>query len=86
MMTVSEQERDDHALAQWLASQTGDAVDEVERELELGGHRRMFVVDELIEAGYVDGALLDLTMRLTGLDESSATSLIANRQAASSGG
>ena len=43
-----------------------------------GARRRAFVVDELLEAGLTGAELLDLVVRLTGLDEASARALIAS--------
>ena len=68
----------DEELAAWLASRTGAPLDEVERELGEGARRRAFVVDELLEAGLTGAELLDLVVRLTGLDEASARALIAS--------
>ena len=68
-----------HELASWLAAQTHSNPEQVEAELELGERRRAFVVDELAEAGFTGAELLDLVMRLTGLDRGSAKALIAAR-------
>ena len=68
-----------HELASWLAAQTLSDPEQVEAELELGERRRAFVVDELAEAGFTGAELLDLVMRLTGLDRGSAKALIAAR-------
>ena len=66
----------DEELAAWLASRTGAPLDEVGRELDEGTRRRAFVVDELLEAGLTGPELLDLVVRLTGLDEAGARALI----------
>lgn len=71
---------DDAAVDEWLAAATGVDVDQVHREREEGERRRIFVADELIEAGYTGPALLDGVMRLTGLDEAEARALIARRE------
>jgi len=70
---------DDHELAAWLAAQTHADSGQVEAELELGERRRAFVVDELVEAGFAGPELLDLVMRLTGMDGAAARALIASR-------
>ena len=70
-------ESEDHELARWLAAQTHTDPGRVEAELELGERRRAFVVDELVEAGYSGPELLDLVMRLTGVDGEAARALIA---------
>ena len=46
-------------LATWLAAATGDDPAQVAAELELGELRREFVFNELVEAGYTGGDLLD---------------------------
>jgi hypothetical protein len=69
----------DHELASWLAAQTLSDPEQVEAELELGARRRAFVVDELAEAGFTGAELLDLVMRLTGLDRGGAKALIVSR-------
>lgn len=66
-------------LSSWLAAQTHSDLEQVEAELELGERRRAFVVDELAEAGFTGAELLDLVMRLTGLDRGGAKALIAAR-------
>ena len=66
-------------LASWLAAQTDSDPEQVEAELEIGERRRAFVVDELVEAGFTGGELLDLVLRLTGLDPAGARALIAAR-------
>jgi hypothetical protein len=62
--------------AAWLAAATGEDAGRVAAELEEGARRRTFVVNELLEAGYRGGELLDLVMRLTGLDTAQASALI----------
>ena len=62
--------------AAWLASATGTDAAEVAAELEEGARRRTFVVNELLEAGFRGGELLDLVIRLTGLDTAQASALI----------
>jgi hypothetical protein len=62
--------------AAWLAAATGKDAADVAAELEEGARRRTFVVNELIEAGFRDRELLDLVMRLTGLDTAQASELI----------
>jgi len=74
-----EQDPVDHELASWLAAQTHSNPEQVEAELEIGERRRAFVVDELVEAGFTGGELLDLVLRLTGLDRAGAKALIAAR-------
>jgi hypothetical protein len=69
----------DQAVDEWLAAATGTDVEQVHREREEGERRRNFVADELIEAGFTGAALVDGVMRLTGLDESQARALIAER-------
>jgi hypothetical protein len=63
--------------AAWLAAATGEDAADVAAELEVGARRRTFVVNELLEAGYHDRELLDLVMRLTGLDTAQASALIS---------
>jgi hypothetical protein len=65
--------------AAWLAAATGDDPADVAAELELGARRRVFVVDELLEAGFRDRELLDFVMRLTGVDSAEANRLISAR-------
>ena len=67
----------DAELAEWLAARTGMPLDQVERSLEEGARRREFVVSELLEAGVRGGELLELVVRLTGLDDAGARALIA---------
>jgi hypothetical protein len=71
---------EDGAVDEWLAAATGVDVEQVHREREEGERRRIFVADELIEAGYTGSALLDGVMRLTGLDEAEARALIERRE------
>jgi hypothetical protein len=73
---VNPEEADVH---EWLAAATGSDPEDVSRELAEGERRRIFVADELIDAGFSGGALLDGVMRLTGLDEAGAQRLIASR-------
>jgi hypothetical protein len=70
----------DPDVAAWLASRTGASLDEVKRELDDGVKRRAFVVDELLEAGLEGPELLELVVRLTGLDAASARQLIAEER------
>jgi hypothetical protein len=65
--------------ATWLAEATQSDPGEVAAELDEGDRRRSFVVDELIDAGYRNGELLELAVRLTGLDDLQARGLIAAR-------
>jgi hypothetical protein len=67
----------EHEAAEWLADKTGAPLEEVERELDEGARRRDFVVNELVEAGVTGPELLDLVVRLTGVDEAAARDLIA---------
>jgi hypothetical protein len=66
--------------AGWLAEVTESDPSEVAAELDEGVRRRTFVVDELIDAGYRNGELLELAVRLTGLDDLQARALIAARE------
>src|SRR2546425_10299794 len=66
--------------AAWLAAATGRDPTDVAAELDEGARRRVFVVDELLDAGYRDGELLELVERLTGLDDGQARALIADRE------
>ena len=77
-MASNRADGDDHAA--WLAAATDSDPTEVAAELDEGERRRTFVVDELIEAGYRDGELLELVARLTGLDDPPARALIAARE------
>ena len=65
----------------WLAAQTHTDARQVEEELELASRRRVFVVDELLEAGFTGPALLGGVVRLTALPEADARRLIAERSA-----
>jgi hypothetical protein len=65
--------------ASWLAEATQSDPGEVAAELDEGVRRRTFVVDELIDAGYRNGELLELAVRLTGLDDLQARALITAR-------
>ena len=67
----------DQEVVAWLAARTGAPPADVEHDLEEGARKRAFVVDELIEAGVTGTELLDLVVRLTGVDEATARSLIA---------
>jgi hypothetical protein len=69
----------DHELAAWLAAQSHIEAEQIEAELAVGERRREFVADELVEAGFVGGELLDLVMRLTGTDNRGARALLAAR-------
>jgi len=66
--------------AAWLATATDGDPTEVAAELDEGERRRTFVVDELLDAGYEGGQLLELVERLTGLDDAQARLLISERQ------
>lgn len=66
--------------AAWLAAATGSDASEVAAELAEGDRRRAFIVDELLDAGYREGELLELVERLTGLDDAQARALIAARE------
>ena len=70
----------DADLARWLAEVTGGDAAEVRSELEAGSGRRTFVVDELLDAGYEGAELLDLVIRLSGLDRTEAVQLITERR------
>lgn len=74
-----EQNPVDHELAAWLAAQTHTDAEQVEAELEVGERRRAFVVNELVEAGFAGSELLELVIRLTGVDSARAQALIAVR-------
>jgi hypothetical protein len=71
------QDADDGGLAEWLAAQTHAEPEQVEAELALGERRRAFVAAELAEAGYTGAELLELVMRLTGVDAAAARALVA---------
>ena len=75
-MEQPEDPRDEETAA-WLAARTGMPLDQVERGLDEGARRREFVVCELLEAGVRGGELLELVVRLTGLDDASARALIS---------
>jgi hypothetical protein len=66
--------------ASWLAEATQRDPGEVAAELDEGVRRRTFVVDELIDAGYRNGELVELAVRLTGLDDLQARALITARE------
>lgn len=66
-------------LADWLAAATHADRDTVAEELAVAARRRAFVVDELVDAGFSDAAILDGVMRLTGLAVEDARVLIASR-------
>jgi hypothetical protein len=61
---------EEHEIAAWLANQTKTDPEQVQAE---------FVVDELIDAGYAGGELVDFVVRLTGLTDAAARALIAAR-------
>ena len=67
---------DDHAA--WLAEATDSDPSETAAELDEGERRRTFIADELLDAGYRDGELLELVVRLTGLDDPQARTLITH--------
>jgi len=71
--------RTDDDPASWLAEATQSDPTEVAADLDEGERRRVFVVDELIDAGYRNGELLELAVRLTGLGDLQARRLIAAR-------
>jgi hypothetical protein len=64
----------------WLAAATGDDPADVAAGLETGARRRVFVVDELLDAGFRDAELQELVIRLTGLDSGQARELIRARE------
>jgi hypothetical protein len=66
--------------ATWLAAATDGNRTEVAAELDEGERRRTFVVDELLDAGYRSGELVELVVRLTGLDDVQARALIGERE------
>jgi hypothetical protein len=66
--------------ASWLAAATDGDATEVAAELDVGERRRTFVVDELLDAGYTGGELLELVVRLTGLDDLQARALMTARE------
>jgi hypothetical protein len=74
-----EHEPRDPGLAAWLAARTHVEPEQVEAELALGERRRAFVAAELAEAGYTGAELLELVMRLTGVDAAAARALVAAR-------
>jgi hypothetical protein len=74
----------DPATVEWLASQTHTDARQVRDELELGARRRIFVVDELLDAGFIGPALLEGVIRLTALGKDDARTLIETRRAANS--
>ena len=76
----------DHELARWLATQTHGDPAQIEAELALGERRRAFVVAELVEAGYTGPELVELVMRLTGVDTAAARALVAARAGAAPAG
>ena len=65
-------------LATWLAAATGDDPVRVAAELELGERRREFVFNELVEAGYTGGDLLDFLVRLTGMSAHDARAAVTD--------
>jgi hypothetical protein len=70
--------RDDYELARWLSDVTGVPQAQVAAELAAGEARRAFVAEELLEAGLRGSELLDCTVRLTGLDEEQARTLLSS--------
>jgi hypothetical protein len=70
------EEREPSPDATWLAAAIGDDPARVAADLELGDQRRDFVFRELVEAGYRGPLLLGFLMRLTGIDEREARTLI----------
>jgi hypothetical protein len=76
------QDAGDEGLAAWLAAQSDADPEQVEAELALGERRRAFVAAELAEAGYTGAELLELVMRLTGVDAAAARALVAARAGA----
>jgi hypothetical protein len=67
----------DATLVEFLARATGTSSEQVADELTLGVRRRAFVVEELLDAGVRGTELLELVVRLTGLDERQARALVA---------
>jgi len=76
---VSATPTSDRDVESWLAAATGTDAGQVHRELAQGELRRAFVADELLEAGFTGGELIDYVMRLTGLDARQARSLVEAR-------
>jgi hypothetical protein len=74
----------DPATVEWLAAQTHTDARQVRDELELGSRRRVFVVDELLDAGFTGRALLEGVVRLTALGADDARTLIETRRSANS--
>jgi len=74
----------DPATVEWLASETHTDARQVRDELDLGSRRRIFVVDELLDAGFTGPALLECVVRLTALGEDDARRLIAARRSTNS--
>jgi len=70
----------DPETVEWLAAHTQTDARQVRAELDVAFRRRVFVVDELLEAGVDGPALLDGTLRLTALSEADARELIADRR------
>ena len=70
----------DPAIVEWLATHTQTDARQVREELDVALRRRVFVVDELLEAGFTGPALLDGVVRLTALSEADARELIAARR------
>jgi hypothetical protein len=67
----------DEDLAAWLSAATGMDPAVVAAELELGNRRRDFVLHELADAGYASESMVNLLVRLTGVDERQARALVA---------
>ena len=70
-------EGNDQEAIDWLAEQTGQSRDAIEKGFEKGRLRRRAVVTELVEAGIVGPSLLEMVVRLTGLPPDEARQLIA---------
>ena len=70
-------EGNDQEAIDWLAEQTGQSRDAIEQGFEKGRLRRRAVVTELVEAGIVGPALLEMVVRLTGFPPDEARQLIA---------
>ena len=70
-------ESNDREALDWLAEQTGQSRDAIEKGFEKGRLRRRAVVTELVEAGIVGPLLVDMVVRLTGFPPDEARQLIA---------
>jgi len=66
----------DSSLVRWLAQQTATPEQVIQEELEVAAARRAFVVEKLLDAGLSESAVLDVTMRLTGISRRDALELI----------